>query len=87
MRLMSAFVTFEDANFEAVAFDLIERAQGEMRIAAAFGAADWSNECQVPSDKGTPFHSPRLRPLSPLAMKVGKARGIWTKQPKLWKTI
>ena len=57
-RLVPALVALEDANFGAVASDLIGRAPGEMRIAAAFAAADRSNEFLLLDDEGTPFHCP-----------------------------
>jgi hypothetical protein len=59
---VSAFVAFENADFGAVSFDLIRRTPGQMRIAAALGTADRSNECQFLGDKGTPVHSPRPQP-------------------------
>jgi len=57
-RLVPAFEALEDANFGAVASDLIGRTPGEMRVAAAFAAADGSNEFLLLDDEGTPFHCP-----------------------------
>jgi hypothetical protein len=53
-----ALVALEDANFGAVSLDLIGRAPSQMGIAAAFAAADWSNEFLILDDEGTPFHCP-----------------------------
>ena len=55
---MSAVVALKDANFGAVSLDWIGRATSQMRVAAAFAAADWPNEFLVFDDEGTPFHSP-----------------------------
>jgi hypothetical protein len=55
---VSALVTLEDADFGAILFDRIGRAPSQMRIAAAFAAADRSNKFLSLDDVGTPFHSP-----------------------------
>jgi hypothetical protein len=84
--LVSAGVALKDANFGAVSLDWIGRATSQMRVAAAFAAADWPNEFLVFDDEGTPFHSPRPSPKSPARMQSGKAREITTKFRYLWKT-
>lgn len=70
-------MTLKDADLGAVPFDRIGRAPSQMRIAAAFAAANWSNESLLLDDVGTPFHSPPATNI-PATMRSGKARGIRT---------
>jgi hypothetical protein len=60
MRLMPALVAFENANFGAITLDLIGRASRQVRVAAALGATDRSNESLLLDDEGTPLHSPPI---------------------------
>jgi hypothetical protein len=60
MRLMPALVAFESANFGAITLDLIGRASRQVRVAAALGATDRSNESLLLDDEGTPLHSPPI---------------------------
>jgi hypothetical protein len=56
--LVSALVTLEHAELGAIPFDRIGRAPNQMRIAAAPGTADRSNEFLIFDDERTPFHCP-----------------------------
>jgi hypothetical protein len=58
---MAALVAFKDADFGTV-FDRIGRAPNQMRIAAAFDAADRPNKFLLLDDEGTLLHSPAPNP-------------------------
>jgi hypothetical protein len=57
LGLMPALVAFEDANFRPVLLSRIGRAANQMRIAAAFAAANRSNKGLFLDDEGTFLHS------------------------------
>lgn len=61
-RLMAALVAFKDANLGTVFFDRIGRASNQMRIAAAFDAADRPNKFLLLDDEGTLLHGPAPNP-------------------------
>jgi hypothetical protein len=58
VSLVAALVTLKDAGLGSIPFDRIGRAPSQMRIAAAFAAADRSNKSLLLDDVRTPFHSP-----------------------------
>ena len=62
MGLVPALITLKDANFGAIPFDRIGRATSQMGVAAAFAAADRSNEFLILDDEGTPLQSPAPDP-------------------------
>ena len=72
VRLVPALVALKDANFGTVPFHLIGRAASQMRIAAAFAAADRSNEFLILDDKGTFFHCPARDQDSPGPCNLAK---------------
>jgi hypothetical protein len=83
---VSALVALENANFRAIPFDLIGRAPSQMRIAAALGAADRSNESLLLDDEGSPFHSPAHSQYPRLACNREKRAELGQSCGQLWKT-
>ena len=59
---MAALVALKDANLGTIFFDRIGRASNQMRIAAAFDAADRPNKFLLLDDEGTLFHGPAPNP-------------------------
>jgi hypothetical protein len=51
-------MALKNANFGAIPLEWIGRTPTQMRVAAAFAAADRSNEFLILDDEGTPFHCP-----------------------------
>ena len=62
---MAALVALKDANLGTVFFDRIGRASNQMRIAAAFDAADRPNKFLLLDDEGTLLHGPPPTPTVP----------------------
>jgi hypothetical protein len=69
---MAALVALKDANLGTIFFDRIGRASNQMRIAAAFDAADRPNKFLLLDDEGTLLHGP---PPSPTVRVMGLTKG------------
>ena len=82
VSLVAALVTLKDAGLSSIPFDRIGRAPSQMRIAAAFAAADRSNKSLLFDDVRTPFHSP-VRDQHPQATFNCGKRGIRTASVRL----
>jgi hypothetical protein len=78
LHLMSALVAFKDANLRPVLPGRIGRAADQMRIAAAFAAANRSNKRLFLDDEGTLLHSQAPTPGQLRLMRPDKRRGIRT---------
>jgi hypothetical protein len=67
-------------------FDGMRGSPSQMRIAAALGAADRSNESLLLDDEGSPFHSPAHSQYPRLACNREKRAELGQSCGQLWKT-